>query len=174
MSSIDYPLAKIRAIVFDVDGVLSPSTIPMSATGEPMRMANIKDGYALQLACKRGLRIAVITGGRAEAIEARYRALGINDIFMGASQKLPVLTKWMEQAGLQPEEVAYMGDDIPDLPCMEYVGLPCAPADAAPEARMAARYISRRDGGYGCARDIVEQVLRAQGLWANDIHAFGW
>ena len=174
MSSIDYPLSKIKAVVFDVDGVLSPSTIPMSASGEPMRMANIKDGYALQLACKRGLKIAIITGGRSDAIQGRYNALGITDIFMGAAHKLPVLREWMSINELSPEEVAYMGDDIPDLPCMEYVGLPCAPADAAPEARMQARFVSRIDGGHGCARDIVEQVLRAHGLWASDIHAFGW
>lgn len=174
MSSIAYDLKIIRAIAFDVDGVLSPSTIPMSADGFPLRMVNIKDGYALQLAIKRGLKIAIITGGISEAIPKRYNALGVNDVFQGASSKLPVLQKWMADNRLSAEEVAYMGDDIPDLPCLLAVGLPCAPADAAPEVREAAEYIAPIAGGYGCARLILEQILKAQGKWLEDNHAFGW
>lgn len=174
MSCIDYPLAQIRAIVFDVDGVLSPSTVPMTATGEPQRMVNIKDGYALQHAVRSGLRIAIITGGKSDAILARYQALGVSDIFMGAAHKLPVLQEWMNVNNLRPKEVAFMGDDIPDIPCLKYVGLPCSPSDAAPEVRMLARFVAKANGGYGCARAIIEQVLRAQGRWANDTHAFGW
>lgn len=174
MSAINYDLTKIRAIVFDVDGVLSPSVIPLSETGIPMRMVNIKDGYAIQLAVKQGLKLAVITGGNTLSVRVRFEALGIKDIFMGAAHKLPVLEEWMQENGLQKEEVAYMGDDIPDLRPLRYVGLSCCPADAASEVKSTCTYISRFTGGYGCARDLLQQVLRSQGKWMNDADAFGW
>lgn len=174
MSSIDYDLKKIRAFAFDVDGVLSPSTIPLGPDGQPRRMVNIKDGYALQLAVKYGYCISIITGGNTETVALRYKALGINDIFMGAARKLPVLRQWMADNELHPEEVVYMGDDIPDLQCMREVGLPCSPHDGCTEARITARYISPIGGGYGCVRDVVEQVMKAHGVWMSDAKAFGW
>lgn len=174
MSGINYDLSLIKGFVFDVDGVLSPSTIPMDDKGEPMRMVNIKDGYALQLAAKLGYRIAIITGARTESVRYRYESLGIKDIFIGASVKIDIFTGWMKDKNLKPEEVIYMGDDIPDLQCMRASGLPCAPYDACHEARQTAIYISRFTGGYGCGRDIIEQVLRAQGHWLKDNKAFGW
>lgn len=174
MSAIDYDLSKIKAFVFDVDGVLSPSTIPLSQEGVPMRMVNIKDGYALQLAVKRGYHLAIITGGSTEAVRIRFEGLGLTDIYMGASRKLPVLEKWMSEKELSHDEVVYMGDDIPDLPAMRYVGLPCAPHDGCHEVRATATYISPFGGGYGCVRDILEQVMKAQGKWLSDEKAFGW
>ncbi len=174
MSSIPYDLKKIRAFVFDVDGVLSPSTIPLSSDGEPLRMVNIKDGYALQLAIKYGYEIAIITGGNTRAVKIRFARLGIIDIFQGAAHKLPVLEEWMSSKSLKSEEVIYMGDDIPDLMAMRHVGLPCAPYDACSEAKSTALYISPFGGGYGCARDVIEQVMKAQGQWMTDIKAFGW
>lgn len=171
---MDYDLNKIKGIVFDVDGVLSPSTIPLGEDGMPRRMINIKDGYALQLAVKSGLRIALITGGRSEAVRLRFEALGITDIYQGAAHKLPILQEWMAKETLASDEVVYMGDDIPDLKCMRYVGLPCAPRDAAAEIRQTALYISRFDGGYGAARDVLEQILKAQGHWLSNERAFGW
>lgn len=174
MSSIDYDLRKIKGVVFDVDGVLSPSTIPMGDDGVPRRMANIKDGYAMQLAVKRGLRLAIITGAATEAIKVRYNALGITDVYTGASHKIQVLEQWMAEQGLAPEEVAYVGDDIPDYEVMKTVGLSVAPADAAWDIKSIATYISSADGGYGVARDLLEQLLRAQGLWVLDHKAFGW
>lgn len=174
MSAINYNLETIKAIAFDVDGVLSPSTIPLSVEGEPMRMVNIKDGYAIQLAVKRGLKLAIITGGKTHAVKVRFEGLGVTDIYIGAAQKLPVLQEWMDRYGLKPEQVAYVGDDIPDLPPMRRVGLPCAPYDAAPEVKATALYISRLGGGYGVGRDILEQVMKAQGTWMNDEDAFGW
>ena len=171
---VDYDLKKIKAFVFDVDGVLSPSTIPLGEDGYPRRMANVKDGYALQLAVKKGYRIAIISGGKGEPIYARFSSLGIDSIYLNASKKLPILKEWMEKKGLQPEEVIYMGDDIPDLQCMRHVGLPCAPFDACNEARQTALYISNFTGGYGCARDILEQVMKAQNNWLNDPEALHW
>ena len=109
MSRINYDISRIRAVAFDVDGVLSPSTVPMADNGEPQRMVNIKDGYALQLAVRSGLHIAIISGARTENIRERYRMLGIEDIYLGASHKLPVLKDWMAAKGLNPEEVAFAG-----------------------------------------------------------------
>ncbi len=174
MSRIDYDLRLIRGIVFDVDGVLSPSTIPMAPDGMPMRMVNIKDGYALQLAVKCGLKMAIITGADSMAIDVRYRALGIRDIYLKASHKVPLLREWMHRNKFTRDEVAYVGDDIPDLEAMRLVGLKVCPADAATDIRMIADYISPVNGGHGVARDLLEQMLRAQGLWMADEKAFGW
>ena len=174
MSSINYDLKKIKGIAFDVDGVLSPSTIPLSPEGEPLRMVSIKDGYALQLAVKKGLKIAIITGGNTKAVDVRFRGLGIDDVFLGSSMKLPILQQWMEDNGLSADEVAFVGDDIPDIQAMQHVGLAVAPADAADEAKRVASYISPKQGGYGVGREILEQVMKAQGLWMSDHKAFGW
>lgn len=171
---MNYDLTKLRGIAFDVDGVLSPSTIPMSAEGEPLRMVNIKDGYAIQLAVKQGLQLAIITGGNTHAVRVRYEGLGVQSIFMGSAMKLPVLEQWLRDCNLTPEEVAFVGDDIPDIPAMRSVGLAVAPADAALEVKAVAGYISPCRGGYGVARDLLQQVMQAQGLWMADLHAFGW
>ena len=174
MTMIDYDLTRIKALVFDVDGVLSAETIPLHPNGEPMRTVNIKDGYALQLAVKCGLHVAIITGVRTEAVRKRYEGLGIPDVYLGAAVKTNEYARFMEKYGLQPDEVLYMGDDIPDYEVLRLVGLPCCPADAAPEIKQVCRYISHRNGGYGCGRDVVEQVLRAQGKWMSHEAAFGW
>jgi 3-deoxy-D-manno-octulosonate 8-phosphate phosphatase (KDO 8-P phosphatase) len=165
MSNFKEDLMNIKAFAFDVDGVLSQTYVPMFPNGEPMRTANIKDGYALQLAIKKGYRIAIITGGKTEAIEARFKSLGITDIFMGTSDKLPVFNQWIEKHGLRADQVMYMGDDIPDLPVMRVAGLAVAPADAAQEVKAVSKYISDRKGGEGCVRDVVEQVLRVHNDW---------
>lgn len=174
MSKIDYPLSKIRGVVFDVDGVLSPSTIPLGADGMPLRMANIKDGYAIQLAVKHGLNICIITGADSEAVRVRYKALGVKDVYTKVAMKLPLLEEWMEHNGLKSDEVAYAGDDIPDLECMSVVGLPVAPADAAIDILAKARYITKSIGGHGVARDLLEEILRERGEWLDKAKAFGW
>ncbi|MDE7411005.1 MAG: HAD hydrolase family protein [Paramuribaculum sp.] len=174
MSAINYDLKKIKAVVMDVDGVLSPSLIPTSPEGEPLRMVNVKDGYAIQLAVKRGIRIAIITGAVSRGVDVRYRSLGVNDVYMGAGKKIGILTGWMADNSLQPEDVAYVGDDVPDYEAMRYVGLSVAPADACRDILDIADYISPYAGGHGVARDLIEQLLRAQGLWLKDEKAFGW
>lgn len=171
---INYDLTRIKAIIFDVDGVLSGETIPMHPTGEPMRTVNIKDGYAIQLAMKAGLRIAIMTGGRGEGVRKRYEGLGVEDIFMGCAVKIKTFEEFIAKYGLKETEVMYMGDDIPDLQVMRRVGCPVCPADACPEVREVSLYVSNRKGGYGCGRDVVEQTLRAQGKWMSDDKAFGW
>lgn len=174
MSSINYDLTKIKGIAFDVDGVLSPSVIPLHPSGEPMRCVSIKDGYAIQLAVKHGYKIAIITGGNTEAVRKRFEGLGVQDVIMGASVKIEYFNKWLERNNLQPEEVVYVGDDIPDIEVMQVAGLSVAPADAAPEVKAVAKYISPNNGGYGVGREIVEQVMKANGEWLADKRAFGW
>lgn len=171
---INYDLTQIKALVFDVDGVLSAETVVLHPTGEPMRTVNIKDGYALQLAVKYGLHVAIITGGKTEAVRLRYEGLGIQDIYMGSAVKIHDYNAFLAKYDLKAEEVLYMGDDIPDYEVLCLAGLPCCPADAAPEIKAVCKYISHRNGGYGCGRDVVEQVLRAQGKWMSHESAFGW
>lgn len=171
---INYDLKKIKAVAFDVDGVLSRQTIMLHSSGEPLRTVNIKDGYAIQLAVKMGLRIAIITGGRSEAVRKRYEGLGVSDIYMGCSVKLTTYEAFLEKYGLRDEEVLYMGDDIPDYEVLSRCGCPCCPSDAAPEICSVSLYISHRAGGDGCGRDVIEQVLRAQHKWMSDREAFGW
>lgn len=170
---INYDLKKIKAIVFDVDGVLSSNKIPLSPEGDPMRTVNIKDGYALQLAVKKGLEVGIITGGWTEAVRVRYERLGIKHIYMRSSIKLDDYKDFLIMTCLKDEEVMYCGDDIPDYGVMSKVGLPIAPADAATEIKSIAKYISPFRGGDGVARDIIEQIMKVQGLWMDD-EAFGW
>lgn len=174
MSKIPYDLTLIKGVVFDIDGVLSPCVVPLGTDGNPQRMVNIKDGYALQLAVRKGLKLAVISGATGEGLEVRFTLLGIKDVFLRAGMKKAILESWMSHNGLLPEEVAYAGDDIPDRDCMELVGLPVAPADAAPEIISIARYVSPCNGGYGVGRDLIEEILRAQCLWPVTDKACGW
>ncbi len=171
---INYDLQKIRAIVFDLDGVLSAETISLGIDGTPLRTVNIKDGYAIQLAVKMGLRIAIISGCKIEAVRVRYEGLGMQDIYLGAAVKIKTYEEFVTKYGLQDDEVMFMGDDIPDLEVMHRVGCPVCPKDACPEVREASCYVSHHKGGYGCARDVIEQTLRAQQLWVKDKKAFGW
>lgn len=171
---INYDLNKIKAIIFDIDGVLSAETINLSADGVPLRTVNIKDGYAIQLAVKLGLRIVILTGANIPSIRVRYEGLGVEDIYTGCSVKIERYHEFLKRYQLTDEEVMYMGDDIPDLEVMRKVGCPVCPKDACPEIKEVSLYVSDRKGGYGCGRDVIEQVLRAQGKWVMNAKAFGW
>ncbi|MBQ9287745.1 MAG: HAD hydrolase family protein [Bacteroidaceae bacterium] len=171
---INYDLSKIKAIIFDIDGVLSAETITMNAEGEPLRTVNIKDGYAIQLAVKMGLHIAILSGAQTESVRRRYEGLGVPDIFLKAAVKIKVYDDFLAKYGLSDENVIFVGDDIPDYEVLSRCGCPCCPADAAPEIKEICTYVSHKKGGYGCGRDIIEQVLRAQGKWMKDKKAFGW
>lgn len=171
---INYDLSKIRAIFFDVDGVLSCETITQHPNGEPMRTVNIKDGYAMQHAVKCGLLLAIISGGKTEAVAKRYHGLGITEVHLGVKVKILLYNELKEKYKLSDEEIAYVGDDIPDYEVLTKCGLPCCPSDAAPEIKDVCTYISHKEGGKGCARDILEQILKTQDLWMHNSTAFGW
>lgn len=171
---INYDLKQIRAIFFDVDGVLSRQTISLHTSGEPMRTVNIKDGYAMQHAVKQGLLIAIITGAATEAVRVRYERLGVEEIHQGAARKIDVYEQLCNKYGLDDSQVLFMGDDIPDYEVMQRCGLPTCPADAEPEIKAVAKYVSNHNGGDGCARDVIEQVLKVQNKWMHNTEAFGW
>lgn len=173
MSNINYDLRKIKAFVFDVDGVLSPDSIPLFPTGEPLRIINTKDGYALHLAAKQGFHLGIITGGDSEAVRIRFESLGFQHVYLRAAYKMNEYNDFVKKTGLEPEEICYVGDDIPDYEVLQSVGLSVCPADAAYEIKGIVKYISHCKGGHGVARDIVEQVLKAQNKWMQD-DAFGW
>ncbi len=173
MSSINYDLTKIKAFIFDVDGVLSHEVIPLHPNGDPMRTVSTKDGYAIQLAVKKGYQIGIITGGYTDAVKIRFSRLGVAHIYMSSSIKMSDYNDFIAKTGLPDDAVMYAGDDIPDFEVMSRVGLPVAPADAVPEIKQIAKYISHRKGGEGVARDIIEQTMKAQGTWMCD-EAFGW
>lgn len=166
-------LPYVEAFIFDVDGVLSGQQIPLGEDGTPMRTVNIKDGYAMHNACKKGMNIAIITGGDSEAVRVRYEKLGVKHIYMQSHIKMVDFNDYIKKTGLDPKKIMYMGDDIPDYPVMKAVGIPVCPIDAAPEIKKISLYISDKRGGEGCARDVIEQVMKAKNLWMDD-EAFGW
>lgn len=173
MSSIPFDLTKVRAFVLDMDGVVSATVSPVDASGMPMRTVNVKDGYAMQYAVKQGYTIAIISGGTSDAMRLRFEQLGVQYIYMRIKDKVAQLRELEHITGISAAEMAYIGDDIPDVEVMHTVGLPCAPADAAPEAKAAALYISLCNGGYGVVRDVIEQTLRAVDKWKSS-EGFGW
>ncbi len=159
---------KIKAFVLDVDGVLTDGSLLLLENGEMARRMNIKDGYALQLAIKKGYHILVISGGKSEAVKMRLQKLGVNEVYMSITDKKDILLQYVQKHSLQWEEVLYMGDDIPDLAVMQLAGLPCCPADAVPEIKSISHYISPVNGGYGCVRDVIEKVLKLNSNWEHD------
>jgi 3-deoxy-D-manno-octulosonate 8-phosphate phosphatase (KDO 8-P phosphatase) len=175
MSKIDFDLTKIKGIVFDVDGVLSPDSVPLRATGEPMRIINTKDGYAMQLAVKQGIVLGIISGGESVAVRKRFEGLGFQYIYMKSRSKMKDFQDFLQKTGFTAEEICYVGDDIPDYEVMLHSGLPACPADAVPEIKAISKYISPKAGGLGVGRDIIEQLLKAQGKWMQtNAFAFGW
>jgi len=158
-------LNHVDTFIFDVDGVLTDGSIQVSTQGELLRTMNIKDGYALKTANLSGFHVCIISGGNNEGVRKRLRDLGITNIFLGVQDKVECLKEFFDIYGINPENVLYMGDDIPDLYAMKLVGMPCCPQDAVAEIKDVSRYVSHRKGGQGCVRDVIEQVLKVQGKW---------
>ncbi|RQO75302.1 3-deoxy-D-manno-octulosonate 8-phosphate phosphatase [Pedobacter sp. KBW06] len=161
-------LKEITTFIFDVDGVLTNGDILASDSGEFLRTFNIKDGYALQLAVKRGFQVCIISGGKGQAMQKRFEGLGIKAIFLGVSDKVQVFHQYLKKNQTEASQVLYMGDDIPDLKVMKLVGLPTCPADAVPEIKAISQYISPYTGGKTAVRDIIEKVLRVQEQWFDE------
>lgn len=155
----------ITTFIFDVDGVLTDGTVRVSQTGEMLRDMHIRDGFAMKAALECGYNVCIISGGSNEGVRIRLRNLGITDIHLAAPDKVATFKEYIELYNIKPEEVLYMGDDIPDYHVMKLVGLPTCPQDASPEIKGISNYISHINGGKGAVRDVIEQVMKVQGKW---------
>lgn len=155
----------ITTFILDVDGVLTDGTIHVTQTGEMLRHMHIRDGYAMKAAVENGYTVCIISGGSNEGVRVRLRNLGITDIHLGVPNKVETFKEFTELYNIKPEQVLYMGDDIPDFHVMKLVGLPTCPQNAVPEIKNISKYISHINGGKGCVRDVIEQVMKVQGKW---------
>lgn len=164
-------MPQINTFIFDVDGVLTDGVVNVTSNGELVRNMHTKDGYALKIAVNAGYNICIITGGNNEGVRVRLNGLGIKDIYLGAHNKLEQFYEYTSKYNLNPENILYMGDDIPDFPVMKKVGLPCCPKDAVPEIQDISLYVSQKKGGKACVRDVIEQVLKVQGKWSGQFDA---
>ncbi len=160
-------LHRIRAFAFDVDGVCTNNKVLISESGLLLRNSNTRDGYAIHAAVRNHFPVAIITGGRTESVATRFRALGVEDIFLAVNDKTVAFKEFLLIHDLQPEEVLYMGDDWPDYDVLQICGLPTCPSDAAPEIQSICSYISPYAGGEGCVRDVIEQVLKVHNCWGK-------
>lgn len=158
-------MPQINTFVFDVDGVLTNGLVTVTSNGELLRTMHTKDGYALKTAVDSGYAVCIISGGKNKGVQKRLEGLGIDDVFLGAHNKVEIFNRYLSKKGIERSRVLYMGDDIPDFPVMKIVGLPCCPKDAVPEIQEIAAYISQKKGGNGCVRDVIEQVMKVQGRW---------
>lgn len=161
----------ITTFIFDVDGVLTDGSIHVTQTGEMLRHMNIRDGYAMKAAVENGYTVCIISGGSNEGVRIRLRNLGITDIYLGVPDKVETFDEFTDIYKIKPENVLYMGDDIPDYHVMKLVGLPTCPQDAAPEIKEICTYISHKNGGKGAVRDVIEQVMKVQGKWMEHFDA---
>jgi 3-deoxy-D-manno-octulosonate 8-phosphate phosphatase (KDO 8-P phosphatase) len=173
MTNFKENLIKVKAFIFDIDGVLSLQTIGLNAFGVPNRTVNLRDGYALQFAVKKGYHIGVISGSSSKEYQRRLKLLGVKDIFLNSRSKLEHFNTFLKKYNLDRSEVLFMGDDIPDFEVMKEAGVPVCPSDADSEIKQLAVYISDKKGGEGCVRDVIEQVLRLHNKWM-DSDAFSW
>ena len=155
----------ITTFIFDIDGVLTDGSVFVTNEGEILRTMNIRDGYALKAAVESGYNVCVISGGSNEGVRVRLRNLGVTDIHLGSPDKVETYKEYIELYDIQPEQVLYMGDDIPDFHVMKLVGLPTCPQDATPEIKAISKYISHKNGGKGAAREVIEQVMKVHGKW---------
>lgn len=170
MGNFKEDIAKTKAFVFDVDGVMTDGGImPIGDGSDFVRKYYAKDGYAIAYAIRRGYKVCVISGGHGNLLRARLERLGVTKMYLNCMDKIAAMDEFFAEYNIDPATTIYMGDDIPDLECMRMVGIPVCPADAAMEVIEASRYVSEYDGGRGAARDILEQVLRAQGRWAKNL-----
>lgn len=158
-------LTSVKAFIFDVDGVLTDNIVTLMPDGEQIRSMNVKDGYAMQLAIKKGFKIAIISGGKSEMVRKRLNGLGVMDVYLGANNKIDQYNEYILTYDINPEEILYMGDDVPDYEVMKRIGVPTCPNDAVQEIKGISIYVSDKKGGDGCVRDVIEQVLKVQGKW---------
>lgn len=169
MGNFKEDIAKTKAFILDVDGVMTDGGImPIEGGTDFIRKYNAKDGYAIAYAVRRGYKVCVITGGHGNLLRSRMERLGVTKLYLNCMDKIAAMQEFFAEYDVNPATTIYMGDDIPDLECMELVGIPVCPADACSEVVEASRYVSEFCGGRGAVRDIIEQTLRAQDEWAKD------
>jgi 3-deoxy-D-manno-octulosonate 8-phosphate phosphatase (KDO 8-P phosphatase) len=173
MANFKEDLERVKAFIFDIDGVLSQQTITLNSFGVPNRTVNLRDGYALQLAVKKGYHIGIISGSSSKEYQKRLKILGVTDIYLKSRNKLDDFNTFLKKHNLNKSDLLYMGDDIPDFEVMKAVGIPVCPSDADSEIKQISFYISDKKGGDGCVRDVIEQVLRLHNNWM-DSDAFTW
>ncbi len=159
-------ISHIKAFAFDCDGVLTNGKLIMMEDGEILRIYDAKDGQGIVFALKKGFPVAIITGGKGRALDARFKKLGVEDVYTLSEDKVACLMDFCEKHNLTPEEVMYVGDDVPDIPVMKVCGLAVAPSDAVLEVKAIAHHVSSYGGGNGCVRDLIEQVLKSQDKWS--------
>ena len=164
-------MPDITAFIFDVDGVLTDGTVTLFPNGELVRKMHTKDGFALKTAVDMGYHICIISGGNNPSVKSRLNDLGIKDIYLGSHNKKDYMEEFIHKYNIKPDNILYMGDDIPDLPVMKTVGLPTCPLDAVQEIQQISKYISQKKGGKGCVRDVIEQVLKVQDKWQSTYDA---
>ncbi|MGL5111355.1 MAG: KdsC family phosphatase [Flavobacterium sp.] len=158
----------ITTFIFDVDGVLTDGSVFVNNEGEMLRTMNIRDGYAIKTAVDNGYNVCIISGGSNEGVRVRLRNLGVTDIHLGTPDKVATFDEYTDVYQINPAQVLYMGDDIPDYHVMKLVGLPTCPQDACPEIKSISAYISHKNGGKGAVRDVIEQVMKVQGKWMEN------
>ena len=158
-------LKKIGTFILDVDGVLTNGKILVTSKGKMLREMNTKDGFIIKYALDKGFKIFIISGGTNKGVKERLKDLGIEEIFLGKYSKNSTYDMLIKKHNLNENEILYMGDDIPDIPVMKKTGVPCCPNDAVPDVKQISIYISKKNGGQGCVRDIIEQTLRVQNKW---------
>lgn len=163
--SLPEAFKQITTFVFDIDGVLTDGTLTILPAGVMARKMNVKDGYALQLAVKKKYNVIIISGGKSDEVSDRLNKLGVAAVYMKVTDKLQILDNYLHEHQMPWHEVLYMGDDIPDLIVMKKAGLACCPQDAVQEIKEICAYISPLNGGFGCARDVIEKVLKVRGDW---------
>ena len=168
MSNLIPIFKKIKAFIFDVDGVMTPGQVLVTEEGQMLRSVSIKDGFAVQHAVKSGYYVGIISGGKSEGVKKRFEGLGVQHIYLGQGHKIKAFKDFCKKVGVAADEIAYMGDDLPDLPVMQEVGLPCAPNDACIDILQVASFISEVKGGEGCVRDVIEKTMKIQNTWFNE------
>ena len=165
MDSYKTRLKDITTFILDVDGVMTNGKIIYTHDGKIDRQFYAKDGYAIKYAISRGYRIAIISGGMQENVRTRLNSLGVEDVFLKAFNKIEVYEKFIEEKKIDPKNILYMGDDNPDLDVLKVVGISSCPNDASVDVKSICDYISHKDGGMGCVRDVIEQVMRIHKKW---------
>ena len=165
MSNVLSEFKKISTFIFDIDGVLTDGSFLLLPNGLMVRRMHIKDSFAIQMALRKGYKVYIVSGSYSEEIKKRLEFIGVKEIHLGVADKTRFVTELLSSKKIKWKEVLYMGDDLPDLPLLNKVGLSCCPADAVNEVKSIVKYVSPVNAGWGCVRDVIEKVMKINGHW---------